>query len=75
MKLKVGDKVRIKEDLEFGIYTSSDRECVMDFIDDMMRFRGTITTINDIDDVGHIKLESNGWNWVDTMLQKVESDF
>lgn len=71
MKLKVGDKVRVRKDLDYGIYTSSDGKCREDIVDDMLECKGNMDTIINIDDFGGIELELNDWRWVDTMFEEV----
>lgn len=71
MKLKVGDKVRIKEDLEFGMYTSSDGKCREDVMDEMWVQRGKVVTIDEIAENGYIFANQDGWRWVDTMFEEV----
>lgn len=75
MRLKIGDRVRIREDLEYGIYTSSDGNYHNDVVDQMMEIRGSVATIEDVVDGGYIFINSSSWCWIDTMLEKVDGDF
>ena len=72
MKYKVGDKVRVREDLEVGKEYGNDI-----FIKDMSLLKGEIVTISDIKyDFYKLKEDSDKWNWTDEMFSgKVSEDF
>jgi len=69
MNYKVGDKVRIRNDLEvyvrYGEWT---------FVYEMEKYKGKIATITEIDSVGDISIDlDDGYNyWPDEMLEPVE---
>lgn len=65
MKYKVGDKVKIREDLIIGKYYGGDS-----FMQEMAKFRGKIVTIRDID-CGEYTIEELkfGWHWTDEMIK------
>jgi hypothetical protein len=66
MKLKVGDKVRIRKDLKVGeIYGS------LRLLRSMKRYLGNVCTITDIDDDGDFDVEENGFFWSKEMLEPV----
>lgn len=68
MKYKVGDKVRIREDLVTGgNYGGSVA------VDDMIDMGGMTVTIEDIDKSGYgIKEDPEGYTWTDEMFEPVE---
>lgn len=72
MKYKVGDKVRVREDLEVGKEYGNDI-----FIKDMSLLKGEIVTISDIKyDFYKLKEDSDKWNWTDEMFsRKIPKDF
>lgn len=68
MKYKVGDKVRIREDLvtggNYGGYVA---------VDDMTDMCGSVVTIEDVDKSGYgIKEDPKGYTWTDEMFEPVE---
>lgn len=65
MKYKVGDKVKIREDLIIGKYYGGES-----FVPEMAKFRGKIVTIRDID-CGEYTIEEHkfGWHWSDEMIK------
>ena len=72
MKYKVGDKVRVREDLiEFEHY----KEVL--FVPSMSSFKGKIVTIYYTTDIGYkIKEDSKRYYWTDDMFfGKVSEDF
>lgn len=68
MKYKVGDKVRIREDLVTGgSYGGSVA------VDDMTDMGGSVVTIEDVDKSGYvIKEDPEGYTWTDEMFEPVE---
>lgn len=66
-KYKVGDKVRIKEDLYEGESYGN-----MYFNDEMEEMCGEVVTIEEVCG-GYYEVEENGWSWTDEMFEgKVE---
>lgn len=70
MRYKVGDKVRVRKDLEVGKYYGSDL-----FAKEMKKYAGKTTTVNKITSNNKYRLEEdeNKWCWTDEMLEDVES--
>ena len=65
MKYKVGDKVKIREDLIVGNKYGADT-----YVDDMEQYKGEITTVAKITDNNKYKLDIDGyWCWTDEMLE------
>lgn len=68
MKFKVGDKVRVREDLEinkmYGNYG---------FIKEMAHLKGEITTIKEVLKRGY-RIEEYCYTWTDEMLEKVKKE-
>jgi hypothetical protein len=69
MKYKVGDKVRIREDLEVG---KGYNNCT--FIRDMKKYKGEIATITYCYDDGSydIDLDEGAWFWTDDMFKDID---
>ena len=73
MKYKVGDKVRVKTDLElvhehFGVIPYFNEDGSWDILSkDMLRYRGKVLTIASLRGFGY-KVIENDWNWTDGML-------
>jgi hypothetical protein len=75
MKYKVGDKVRVREDLEEGktYYMEDGRHC-NSFIDNMPSLKGKIVTINRYTDRNtQYGIDGNGFAWTDGMFESVDS--
>ncbi|MGL4451071.1 MAG: hypothetical protein ACRCTZ_07780 [Sarcina sp.] len=75
--LKVGDKVRIREDLVVGKqYTSKDGFSSNGVSEDMINFRGNIATVIRISSTSFesVRLDIDGglWSWIDTMFDEYE---
>lgn len=68
MKFKVGDKVRVREDLVIGNCYGKER-----FVDGMKEYKGQIFTIKKIYGGVYI-FEKNLFNWTDEMLEKVKKE-
>lgn len=68
MKFKVGDKVRVREDLVIGDCYGKER-----FVDGMKEYKGQIFTIKEIYGGVYI-FEKNLFNWTDEMLEKVKKE-
>lgn len=70
MKFKVGDKVKIREDLSFGRFGD------VYFNDSMKRYRGReakITYIDPYDNTYHLDIDDNNWWWTNGMLELYEA--
>lgn len=71
MKYKVGDKVKVREDLVVGnFYKMDNSDSFSIFVLYMERYKGNITTIKNVYDTYYI-LENNKWNWTDEMLESI----
>ena len=71
MKYKVGDKVKIREDLEVGRQYGAD-----DFVRGMEQYKGKTATIANVyNNVYHINVDDNNnddafvWHWTDEMFE------
>ena len=70
MKYKVGDKVKVREDLKIG---KSYNEKI--FVDDMEKYKGQIVTIKVVgDDNYRIEEDNQDWYWTDEMLEDIEEE-
>lgn len=70
MKFKVGDKVKIREDLSCGRFGG------VYFYDSMKGYRGReakITYIDSYDNTYHLDIDDNNWWWTDGMLELYEA--
>lgn len=69
-KYKVGDKVRIREDLIIGERYNNG----ITFISDMAQYMGKVATITNIIFGDHyiIDLDDNNWCWADEMFEDIE---
>ena len=72
MKYKVGDKVRVRENLEVNKAYGKDF-----FVSEMNFLKGKTVIISDIEyDFYKLKEDSGKWNWTDEMFSgKVSEDF
>lgn len=73
MKYKVGDKVRVREDL--SVWEEYDNGCSV--VPDMIAFLGKTVTIHKVwDDIDRYTIEENDmkWNWSDSMFKPLESE-
>jgi hypothetical protein len=64
---KVGDKVKIREDLEVDKEYNG-----LSFVKDMEKYKGKIATITEIPLVQHsykIDIDNSAWYWIDDMLK------
>lgn len=69
MKYKVGDRVRIREDLEVGLYKGEIGNEYLTVITQMTLLRGQIVTINKVDDFhGTYRLCEHGYYWTADMF-------
>ena len=68
MKFKIGDKVRVREDLVAGNYYG--REC---FVGKMEYNKGKVFEIKGICEGAYI-FEEDGFHWTDEMLEKVKKE-
>ena len=71
MKLKVGDKVRVRTDLEIDIYSSLNNTGEVDFTEEMEHYRGEIVEITYVDECGIVEINDCDLCWVDTMFEEV----
>lgn len=73
MELKVGDKVRIKKDLEVKMYYSKNEKKPNMVMPDMKSHKGKIATITGIKGFNDIRIDLDGghWGWVDSMFEEV----
>ena len=70
MKYKVGDKVKVREDLKIG---KSYNEKI--FVDDMEKYKGQIVTMKVVgDDNYRIEEDNQDWYWTDEMLEDIEEE-
>lgn len=68
MKYKVGDKVKIREDLIVGNEYGAD-----DFAEEMELYKGGIATITDIyNNKYFIDVDDGEWHWTDEMFEDIE---
>ena len=67
MKYKVGDKVRVRKDLESG-----KRYGGQVFIDEMKKFRGKVVEIVRVYN-GFYKIKGNEYSWTDEMLKEIRT--
>lgn len=63
MKFKVGDKVRVRDDLVKGVMYD-DITCIRE----MLAFQGKVLTIDYVADKSY-SVEENCWSWSDAMLE------
>ena len=72
MKYKVGDKVRVRKDLEVGEYYGNHWY----FNSDMKRYKGKEMTVARVNSEMYDMEEDNGrWGWVDTMLEEIKTTY
>ena len=70
MKYKVGDKVKVREDLKIGKTYNGQT-----FVPQMKKYKGQIVTIKIVDNGGHyIEEDGQDWYWTDEMLEDVEEE-
>lgn len=68
MKYKVGDKVKVRENLEIG-----KAYCGQTFVVQMKKYKGQIVTIKVADYDGYyIEEDEQDWYWTEEMLEDVE---
>ena len=68
MKYKVGDKVRVRNDLEVGKYYGKDLA-----VEEMTFWRGKIVTISALEDDGY-RIKEDNWFWTEEMLEPAYAD-
>lgn len=70
MEFKIGDKVKIREDLKYGmIVCSYERNSV---VEGMLQYAGKTATITDIDDhVCYLDIDGEEWIWGKDVLEKL----
>lgn len=73
MKYEIGDKVRVRKDLEVD---ESYGYSGLTFVDEMEQYKGRVVTIESIDSDGNYTLEEDDcdWWWNDEMLEDVVDD-
>ena len=70
MKYKVGDKVKVREDLEVD-----KRYGTEEFIEEMEEYKGKIVTIDTVnEDDYYIEEDKQSWSWTDEMLEDIEEE-
>ena len=70
MKYKIGDKVKIREDLIVANDYGSDG-----FVEEMERYKGKTATITDVHwDKYEIDIDNGDWYWTDEMLEDIVKD-
>ena len=69
MKFKVGDKVKVREDLEANRYYDDLR-----FSPKMGAYKGEIITIQAINYKRPVSYVANGWHWNDEMVESVKEE-
>lgn len=77
MKYKVGDRVKIRTDLEAGrSYYNEDGEATDAVTGDMLRFAGKLVTIEKITpyDKYIVEEDDEDWSWVDGMFECKATD-
>lgn len=68
MKFKVGDRVRVRNDLiENKEYYMKDRRSSNSVVDDMLKLRGRVVTIKYAQ--FQYQIEEYGFNWTDEMFE------
>jgi hypothetical protein len=78
MKHKIGDKVRVRDDLELGERYSMSNHNFSDFVtSEMIMFKGKEVTILDDNFCGKYRIkEDNGkWRWTDEMFSGLAANF
>lgn len=73
MKYKVGDKVRVRDDL---VIDNDYGDSYVSFTSDMAYYKGQVVTISEVGDYFYkIKEDSlYNWSWVDEMFEDVSDD-
>ena len=69
MRFKVGDKVRVRTDLEDGKEYGS---CT--FVSEMEEYEGKIITIKEVAGDYYEAEETKGWSWTDEMLEEITEE-
>ena len=70
MKYKVGDKVKVREDLEVDKKYGTE-----EFVEEMEEYRGKIVTIDTVNkDDYYIEEDKQTWAWTEEMLEDVKND-
>lgn len=74
MKYKVGDKVKVREDLKLGeMYSMDSSEERNSVVEEMLEQKGRIVTIEDVG--WQYSIEEDSWGWTDGMFEGlVEGD-
>ena len=70
MKYKVGDKVKVRKDLEVD-----KRYGTEEFIEEMEEYKGKIVTIDTVnEDDYYIEEDKQSWSWTEEMLEDIEEE-
>lgn len=72
-KIKVGTKVKVKSDIEVGIYTNG-----LIFNEEMLQYRGQELTIKECFDTRgqlRFKVEENDWYWCLDFIEEIGDEF
>lgn len=70
MKYKVGDKVKVRENLEVD-----KRYGTEEFIEEMEEYKGKIVTIDTVnEDDYYIEEDKQSWLWTEEMLEDIEEE-
>lgn len=73
MKYKIGDKVKVRNDLVMeGIYFNENGLTKDSVVEDMLKFKGKTCTINEYVNGKYIlKEDCNRWKWTDEMFEEL----
>lgn len=69
MEIQVGDRVKIRNDLQVGSMYGNGRASDM-FVSDMERYKGQILEVDTVTEKGTYYLAGNEWNWTSEMFEE-----